>query len=143
MKNIYVEFEKEVQEGLNNFKHKFYAFNDSQFAKGMAEIGLEADKDNDKIYSIGGGCYVAKKHIKEFEDIFSSHNAKRRELMKDDKFVMDMFSYELANHEYCITYDYEPTLAACGLDLQDVGNDLRLKKLLSKAEKEYLKGCDY
>ena len=31
-----------------------------------------------------------------------------------------MFSYELANHEYCITYDIEPTLDALGLTLDEI-----------------------
>lgn len=54
-------------------------------------------------------------------------------------FIYDMFLYELANHEYCITYDYEETFDALGLTEKQVNADKRLIHGLQKARKDYLK----
>lgn len=54
-------------------------------------------------------------------------------------FIKDMFLYELANHEYCITYDLEPTLDALHLSEDDVLNDEKLMHELKLAKAEYLK----
>jgi len=59
-----------------------------------------------------------------------------------DGFIYDMFYYELANHEYCITYEYDETFDALGLTEEQVLADKRLLHGLKKAEKEYLKICD-
>ena len=56
-----------------------------------------------------------------------------------DGFIFDMFVYELANHEYCITYDLEDTLDALGLTPEEVNADKRLSHGLNKAIKTYLK----
>ena len=50
-----------------------------------------------------------------------------------------MFLYELANHEYCITYELEDTLEAVGLTIQEVENSKALKHGLVLAKREYLK----
>ena len=56
-----------------------------------------------------------------------------------DGYIYQMFLYELANHEYCITYDYEDTFDALGLTAEQVNSDKRLLRGLRKATKEYLK----
>ena len=56
-----------------------------------------------------------------------------------DGFIFDMFVYELANHEYCITYDLEDTLDALGLTAEQINADKRLTHGLNKAIKHYLK----
>lgn len=70
------------------------------------------------------------------------HSQEMDEAIKsDDDFVYRMFVYELCNHEYCITYDLEPTLCACGLDEDDVLKDERLLRLLKKTKADYLASC--
>ena len=55
-----------------------------------------------------------------------------------------MFIYELANHEYCITYDLEETLNALGLSVEEINADERLLHGLNKAIEDYLKtNTDY
>ena len=56
-----------------------------------------------------------------------------------DGYIYQMFLYELANHEYCITYDYEDTFNALGLTIDEINADKRLLHGLRKATKEYLK----
>ena len=56
--------------------------------------------------------------------------------------IPDMFLYELANHEYCITYDLEPTLAALQLTEDEVLNDDRLLNGLKLAKAEYLRSVE-
>lgn len=53
-----------------------------------------------------------------------------------------MFYTELANHEYCITYDLTDTIYALGLSVDEINADKRLLHGLNKAVKQYLKDCD-
>ena len=51
-------------------------------------------------------------------------------MLENPKYLVDMFKYELANHEYGYTYDLEPTLEACGLTEEDIENNSDLNKKL-------------
>ena len=53
-----------------------------------------------------------------------------------------MFLSELANHEYCITYDLEDTLNALGFTIEEINADKRLLHGLKKAKQDYLKHCE-
>lgn len=78
----------------------------------------------------------AKKKIKEFEKL------KRL----DNQFLLNAFEYELANHEYCITYDIEDTLDALGFKKnkkEEYNLTKREIKILEIAKKNYLKSIDY
>ena len=57
-------------------------------------------------------------------------------------FIKDMFLYELANHEYCITYDLEDTLDALCLTVDEINSDKRLLRGLEKALSQYLKDLE-
>jgi len=59
-----------------------------------------------------------------------------------DGYIYQMFLYELANHEYCLTYDYEDTFDALGLTVDEINADKRLLHGLKKATREYLKHCE-
>ena len=50
-----------------------------------------------------------------------------------------MFNYELANHEYCITWDITDTLESLGLTREDIENNKNLKNGLEKAIKRFKK----
>lgn len=58
-------------------------------------------------------------------------------MKKSDKFAFNAFKYELANHEFVITYDYEDALDALELEYSEL--DSRLLDLLKKAKEQYLK----
>ena len=112
-----------------------------QYEEMMSKWGLTVN-DTDKILSIGYGCYIRKSDEKEFDDLLARHKKERTDAIAADKtgkgYIYQMFYYELANHEYCITYDLEPTLDALGLTYEEVEKDARLKRGLEKARKDYL-----
>lgn len=121
------------------------AFSNDQFAKMMQGWGLTVD-DTDKICPIGAGCFIRKSDkeaffnmLKRFKD---ETNAAIAADTTGDGFIYDMFYYELANHEYCITYEYDETFEALGLTEEQIFADKRLLHGLKKAEKDYLKNCD-
>ncbi|HCT0310951.1 TPA: hypothetical protein LQN95_002486 [Staphylococcus pseudintermedius] len=60
-----------------------------------------------------------------------------QKLMQSDEFAFNAFKYELANHEFVITYDYEDALDALELEYSEL--DSRLLDLLKKAKEQYLK----
>lgn len=122
------------------------AFNNQQFAEMMQKWNLKVE-DTDKILSIGGGCYIRKSDKTTFFEMFNRHKKEIKDAIAADKtgdgFIYDMFYYELANHEYCITYDLDETLDALNLTAEQVNADKRLLHGLYKAEKAYLKNCDW
>lgn len=144
MSNKYMELKNRQQQEVNDFP-MFFAFSDKQFEEGMKKLGLDP-KDTDKIYRLDytGGFY-RRSDAKAFRDMIDRHAQEMDEAVANDPdgtgFIYDMFSYELANHEYCITYDLEPTLDACGLTCTDVANNLALKSGLQRAKDNYLANC--
>lgn len=143
--NKYAEMKNRHQERINALPLMF-AFSDKQFKEGMERWGL-TENDTDKIYKLGttGGFYQRKDSTLIFS-AFEQNENEMAEAIKADPdgtgFIKDMFLYELANHEYCITYDLEPTLAALQLTEDDVLHDERLLNGLKIAKYEYLKFSD-
>lgn len=39
--------------------------------------------------------------------------------MKDDNYVLEMFEYEMGNHEYDITHSDMKILEVCGIDVDE------------------------
>lgn len=116
----------------------FFAFNNEQFAEGMKKLGLKPT-DTKLIYKLGSsGGFYRKTDAAALKEMFSRHEAEMREAMKDDKFLYDMFYYELGNHEYGYTYDLFPVLEACGLTYDEVKKDQRLADALKNAQIDYL-----
>lgn len=115
-----------------------WAFNNEQFKEGMKKLGLKEDETN-KIYSINGGGFIRRKDSAAFNEMFERHEQERKEAFQDDEFVYEAFLYELGNHEFCITYEYESTLSALGLTEDEVMKDKRLLKILRTAKDDYLK----
>ena len=117
----------------------FFAFNDKQFAEGMKKLGLKPT-DTKKIYKLSStGGFYRKSDSVALSNMFTKHDKEMREAMNDDAFLYDMFSYELANHEYGYTYDLFPVLEACGLTYDEVKNNQRLADALQAAQIDYLK----
>lgn len=122
------------------------AFSNEQFEKMMNGWGLTAN-DADKICSIGGGCFIRKSDKEAFFNMLKRFKDETNAAIAADKtgdgFIYDMFYYELANHEYCITYEYDETFDALDLTEEQVNADKRLLHGLNKAEKAYLKNCNW
>lgn len=122
------------------------AFSNKQFEEMMQKWGLTVN-DTDKILRLGDtGCFIRKTDQQTFHEIIERHDAEMKQAIADDKtgngFIYDMFIYELANHEYCITYDLEETLDALNLTYEEIIADKRLSHGLNKAKKDYLKNSE-
>ena len=145
--NKYAEMKERQQQRINALPLMF-AFSQKQFKEGMERWGL-TENDTDKIYKLGstGGFYRREDSQLIFSTFEESANEMSDAIRADPDgtgFIKDMFLYELANHEYCITYDLEPTRAALNLSEDDVQNDERLAKGLKLAISDYLRStADY
>ena len=134
--NRYLELKNRHEKEFNEFP-MFFAFSNKQFEEGMAKFGLKPD-ETDKIYRFGntGGFYL-RTDSKKLSELLTRHEVEMQQAIEEDltgdDFIYDMFNYELANHEYCITWDIEPTLDCLGLTLEEVNADERLKHGLQKA----------
>lgn len=135
----YIDLKQKQQQEVNDFPFGF-AFNNKQFKDMMENFGLK-ETDTDKIYSIGAGGYIRKTDSEAMEKMFERHRLEMQDEINKDKkgtgFVYEMFRYELANHEYCITYDLEPTLNALGLTEKQVYENPKLLTGLKKALERY------
>ena len=135
----YLELKQKQQKEVNDFPFGF-AFSNQQFKEMMEKFGL-SENDTDKIYSIGAGGYIRKSDADAMHEMFTRHEKERQQAIENDKdssgYIYEMFRYELSNHEYCVTYDIEPTLDALGLTLDKINEKQNLVKGLKKALDEY------
>lgn len=138
--NKYMELKNKIQKEVDEFPMGF-AFSNEQFEKMKEELGVKEDSE---LLSIGAGGFIRKTDREAFNELFNNKAKRIDEAIAEDKtgegFIKDMFLYELANHEYCITYDLEDTLYALDLTYEEVMNDERLLRGLTLAKNEYL-GC--
>lgn len=143
--NKYREMKERHQKEVNDFPMMF-AFNESQFEEGMRKLGLEPT-DTDKVFRFGetGGFY-RRTDSKWLKEMLQRHEQELADAIAEDKtgdgFIFDMFYYELANHEYCITYDYEDTFCSLGLTEEEICGNTALVAGLKKATQKYLEGCE-
>ena len=116
----YRQMQERHQKEFNAFPISF-AFNDTQFNEGMNKLGLDPS-ETDKVVSIGAGGFIRKADMDAFHAMFEriteeTHSAF---IKNEDDWAYHAFRYELANHEYSYTGDYEPALEACGFDLDEL-----------------------
>lgn len=137
MTNVYLELKNQHQKEFGEFPMVF-AFSNEQFEKAMAELGLTKD-DNDKIYSFGGGGYYRKTDAEALRNMLARFDKEMAEAIENDEtgegFILDMFSYELSNHEYCITYDISDTLDVLDLTIEQIQDSPKLSHGLKLAKK--------
>ena len=142
MSNQYAILSDRQQAEVNAFPLMF-AFSQKQFDEGMARWGLKPT-DTDKILSIGGGGYVRKSDRDALHAMFNRHREEMQAAIDADPtgegFILDMFRYELDNHEYSYTHDLEPALDALGLTWEEVQQDPRLKHGLALARRGRRRG---
>lgn len=128
----YSELKAKHQKEVDAFPFGF-AFNTKQFNEMMEKWGLTPD-DTDKIYSIGGGGYVRKSDSEAMDKMFKRHALERKMARKyGDEYLFEMFAYELANHEYCITHDLTDTLEALDLTIEQINADPKMADALKRA----------
>lgn len=138
-KNLYLEFKNQCKKELDNFP-KFFAFSKEQFDTGMKKLGLKPDETN-KLVRIYGSGFIRKKDLQKFNSMIDTHNKMHEFYIANDKtgkgYIKDMFSYELANHEFGYTRDLSETLNACCLSRKDIEENFNLKNGLNLALKDY------
>lgn len=115
----YFEMKKEHETELNNFEGLFFAFSNKQLNEGLLKIGLK-ETDKNLICSIGEGGFLKKDRVKAFNDMLDRQERDLTELKKQDDLLLEALTYELANHEYCITRDPENALSSLGLTIDTV-----------------------
>ncbi|MDE9903668.1 hypothetical protein O0H36_02050 [Staphylococcus pseudintermedius] len=128
----YTEFKKEQQK-------KFEALPIQYFLNESIEVICEkmaVDSPKD-LFKIAGFGIMKKSDKYLLNNYLSDKQEEFQKLMQSDEFAFNAFKYELANHEFVITYDYEHALDA--LELEYSGLDARLLSLLKKAKEQYLK----
>ena len=135
----YVNMKARHEKEINEFPFGF-AFSKEQFKDMMSNWGLN-EENTDKIISIGMGGYIRKTDKENMQNLFKKHKEEKEKGYKNNDFLQGAIEYELANHEYIITYDLEPTLNALGFSL-DILQDKRFKTILEKAKKNYLKNME-
>jgi len=135
VKNKYIQLKDKIQKEINKFPC-FFAFSEEQFKEGLKK--LKTTKEN--IISVGYGGFIKKEDKKNYLDMFKNHNKEMEQARKDNLFLYEMFYYELANHEFIITYDYTDTLNSLGLEYEDLNQ--REVTILEKAKTQYLNNQD-
>lgn len=140
----YLELKNNNQKRFNDFSKKYiywiFAFGNEEFENKLKEHNLTK---ND-IISIGAGGFIKKEHkelyLQEMNRL--NDNDAFKQIKHDDLEVKKAFMYELANHEYCITYNVDDTLDALGITAEEIKKDPRLKKILKEAVNEYLEDSE-
>ena len=79
----------------------------------------------------------------KLKELFERQDKETKEAFKDDKILHDAIVYELANHEYCVTYDETDTLHALGIGRDKLMQDGRLADIFEKARADYLDSVEY
>ena len=135
----YKELKEKHQKEVNDFPFGF-AFSKEQFNEMMEKFGLKND-DYKAIYSLGAGCFVKKSDAPAMEEMFARQEQEKNQAIKNDKngsgYIFQMFEYELANREYCITHDLTETFEALNLTKEEVNKNKNLLKGLHKALQKY------
>jgi hypothetical protein len=131
MTNSYKVLKDRQQEEVNSFPMVF-AFSDEQFKEAMEKLGFSFESRDyiGNVVSIGGGGYIRKSDSEALHEMMDRHENELVDAIEGDEtgggFILDMFSYELSNHEYGYTREYEPALEALGLTIDDVRADDKL-----------------
>jgi len=137
----YKEWKDEKEKEINAIPLGF-AFGKDQFLKMLERMGLTEDNCKDNLYSLGGGGYIKKTDSHLLKEFHKKYDGEWEEFKKNEQFMYEAFRYELANHEYCITYNYEDTLDCLDLTEDEVVKNPMLVKALSRATKDYLKDME-
>lgn len=140
--NKYAEIKKINQEEYNAFPFGF-AFTESQFEEAKKKLGVT---DNSELISIGSGGFIRKSDVQALDEMAERCSRRMQEAIANDPdgtgFIKDMFLYELANHEYCYTYELDDTLYALDLTYDEVQKDHRLMTGLELAKAQYFANID-
>lgn len=116
----YRQMQERHQKEMNSFPIAF-AYSDQQFNDGMRRLGLDPS-ETDKVVSAFYGAFIRREDRDALMEMFERHSKEERDafIKNEDDWAYHAFRYELANHEYSYTSDYEPALEACGFTLDEL-----------------------
>lgn len=134
----YAVFTAQQQKKVDDFvnANMFFAFNNEQFAEGMAKFKLNPKKKSDlkKVCRTFGGGIILKEKLEEYHTLFDQlADEKHTYICESEENAYDAMLYELQNHEYCITLDPEDALRDLGLRVEEINENKMLKKAFLKA----------
>jgi hypothetical protein len=124
----YLELKEKHQKAINDFP-MFFAFNNDQLREGIAKLGA----NKTELLNIGGGGFIRKTDSEAFDALWENIDKERAEARKDDEYLVEMFRYELNNHEYCYTWDLTDTLNSLDLTMEEINSNAKMKIALMKA----------
>lgn len=145
--NLYKKAKDQYTSKMNNFinNYCFFAFNQEQLENGLKKFNIEHAEIKRRLVRIHGGGLMIKEKIEEYRDLSNSYNELIQEQIKldttGDGFILDMFIYELDNHEYGYTYDDSDATEALGFTYEQIEQDSALLNGLRKA-KSFIKSLD-
>lgn len=137
----YTQFKSRKEKDFNSIPLGF-AFGKDQFLKMLEKMGLTEENCKDNLYSIGSGGYIKKSDNNLLKEFDAKYKKEWEEKLKDEQFMYEAFKYELANHEFCITYDYEDTLDCLDITEEELSENPMLMRALKKAKEDYLKDME-
>ena len=118
----------------------YFAFGQNQFDELMKKLGFENEKDfKNNVFTIGAGSIILKKDKEKVLTTFLEHDKEMLKAFENDDFLQSAFEFELANHEYIITFDISDTLRALGIKYKEYQENERLQKIAKKAIEVYKK----
>lgn len=137
MTEIYEEMENRHREELDRLPIQ-WAFGKEQLEEALKVLGVEPGKASDiKLVRIPGGGICTEETSNELTATLRRQVEEQQALINADTtgqgFIFDMFDYQLANHEFCITGDFVPAIEACGLSPEDVEKSPELRHGLKMA----------
>jgi len=112
---MYYEIKSRISQELNDFPMRF-AFSNQQFEDILTEWNI-APED---LIRIPHGGFIRRTDKQAFLDLYKRHDQEMEDFLKDDAALIDAMRYELANHEYCITYDADDALRVFGLSVDSL-----------------------
>ena len=112
----YSQLKDAQQSAFNNFEGIIFAFSNKQHEDGLAKLNAS------KLDIIQGcaGCFILKSSEAALDKLLATSNKKMKEALKDETFLQDALTYELCNHEYCITGNTRDALAALDLTSEEI-----------------------
>jgi hypothetical protein len=141
--NLYKTWRDQKQKKVDDYLREFafFAFNENQFADGLKKLNISKEESPKLLSKLGNtGGFILKDKAKGFKELLDTADYEQDAAIHDpetgSQFALDMFRYELDNHEYSLTLDTEETLEALGYTWEDVQADPVLAIALREACEE-------
>ncbi|HDF3152199.1 DUF7659 family protein [Staphylococcus chromogenes] len=130
----YLDLMEEHKREIDQFP-LFFAFNDEGIEEGKRKVNA---KEDDKIVHVGMNGFVKKADLDAFKDMLDRHEKEHyKNMLESQEYVYHMVKYELANHEYNISYDVTDAFEACGLTDGIIRENPRIDEAVNLAIKDF------